>query len=33
LKRLYHALFRSGQNLHAAVNAAREQFSSEPAKA
>jgi UDP-N-acetylglucosamine acyltransferase len=32
LKRLYHALFRSGQNLRAAVDAARGQFSGEPAK-
>lgn len=32
LKRLYHALFRSGQNLRAAVSAASEQFSSGPAK-
>jgi UDP-N-acetylglucosamine acyltransferase len=32
LKRLYHALFRSGANLAAAASAAREQFSSPGAK-
>jgi UDP-N-acetylglucosamine acyltransferase len=32
LKRLYHALFREGRNLRAAVEAAREQFSSAPAR-
>ena len=32
LKRLYHALFRGGQNLRAAIASAREKFSSAPAK-
>ncbi len=32
LKRLYHALFRAGQNLRAAVTEAQERFSSGPAK-
>jgi UDP-N-acetylglucosamine acyltransferase len=32
LKRLYHALFRSGQNLGKAVVAARQSFASAPAK-
>jgi UDP-N-acetylglucosamine acyltransferase len=32
LKRLYHSLFRAGQNLRAAVASAQERFSSEPAK-
>jgi UDP-N-acetylglucosamine acyltransferase len=32
LKQLYHALFRGGQNLRAAVARAREKFSSAPAK-
>ena len=32
LKQVYHALFRSGQNLRNAVTAARERFSSTPAK-
>jgi len=33
LRRLYHALFRSGRNLRAAVASAKEEFSSEPARA
>jgi UDP-N-acetylglucosamine acyltransferase len=32
LKRLYHALFRSGQNLRDAAAAAREKFSGDEAK-
>ena len=32
LKRLYHALFRSGQNLRAAVAAAQAEFTGEPAR-
>ncbi len=32
LKQLYHLLFRSGLNVHAAVASGREQFSSAPAK-
>ena len=32
LQRLYHALFRSGQNLRAAVTAAQVEFASEPAR-
>ncbi len=32
LKRLYHALFRSGKNLRAALAAARAEFTSEPAR-
>ena len=32
LKQVYHLLFRAGQNLRAAVEAARERFSSAPAK-
>ncbi len=33
LKRLYHALFRSGQKLSAAITAARKEFTSEGARA
>lgn len=32
LKRLYHLLFRSGKNLHAAIAEAQEKFTSAPAK-
>ena len=32
LKRLYHALFRGGQNLRAAVAAAQAEFTGEPAR-
>jgi hypothetical protein len=32
LKRLYHALFRSGQNLRESVAAAGQSFTSEPAQ-
>jgi UDP-N-acetylglucosamine acyltransferase len=32
LKQLYHALFRQGKNLRAAVEAARKEFTSAPAR-